>query len=265
MTQIAAELFDTHCHIHFDDYGLDKNEVIQSAHNAGVNKMICVGTTLKDSAIAVKFAFVHDNIWASVGIHPHEADDFDDSSAEMLKDLAAQDKVVAIGEIGLDYYYQNSSKQAQLDVLKTQIEVGIKANLPLIFHVRDNKENTGEVWRDFWRIFDSYSNLRGVVHSFSAHQSQLDQILGRNLYVGLNGIMTFTHDERQLAAAKKVPLDKLVLETDAPFLTPKPFRGKVCEPKHVANTARFLAELREESYEELAKATTKNALNLFKL
>jgi TatD DNase family protein len=130
--------------------------------------------------------------------------------------------------------------------------------LPFIFHIRD-------AWETFWPIFDSYKGLRGVVHSFSAHEEQLEQILGRGLYVGLNGIMTFTKDAQQLAAAKKVPLDKLLLETDAPFLTPKPYRGQRCEPKHVRNVAEFLAELRGETLEELAAATTKNAVGLFNL
>jgi TatD DNase family protein len=143
-------------------------------------------------------------------------------------------------------------------VLSEQLEIGLKTGLPFIFHVRD-------AWEDFWKIIDNYPDIKGVVHCFSAHQEQLQEILQRGLYVGLNGIMTFTKDEKQLEAAKKVPLDKMLLETDAPFLTPKPFRGTRCEPKHVAVTAEFLANLRGEKLETLAAATTKNSEELFKI
>src|SRR5690606_9318752 len=131
-------------------------------------------------------------------------------------------------------------------------------DLPLIFHVR-------EAFKDFWSIFDDFRGLRGVVHSFTSDKRDLEQILSRGLYVGLNGIMTFTKRTEQLEAAKSVPLDKLVLETDAPFLTPTPFRGKICEPKHVRTVGEFLADLRGEKLEDLAAATTANARKLFKL
>ena len=143
-------------------------------------------------------------------------------------------------------------------MLRFQIELALQHNLPMIFHVRD-------AFDDFWPIFDSYRGIRGVIHNFSADEKELAQIVERGLYVGLNGIMTFTKNEDQLRAAKSVPLSQLLLETDAPFLTPAPLRGTICEPKHVSVTAEFLANLRGETLEDLAEVTTVNATNLFGL
>jgi TatD DNase family protein len=167
-------------------------------------------------------------------------------------------KVVAAGEIGLDFYKNYAPKLEQEKALRLQIEAALPSGLPFIFHVRDG-------WLDFWRIFDEYKNLRGVIHSFSSGTKQLNAALSRGLYVGLNGIMTFTKDEAQLEAARQVPLNKLLLETDAPFLTPAAFRGQVCEPKHVVAVAEFLAGLRGQSVSQLSAATTDNAVKLFKL
>lgn len=258
------ELVDTHCHIHFKDYKLEPDKTLTEAREFGVAKVICVGTTLPDSQRAIDFAQKREGVWASAGVHPHDADNFllDNEPKAKLAKLLNKSAIVAVGELGLDFYKNFSPKQAQIKALKLQIEAGLQTDLPFIFHVRD-------AWEDFWKIFDSYGSnsqpLRGVVHSFSAHPEQLEQALSRGLYVGLNGIMTFTTDKAQLEAAKQVSLDRLVLETDAPFLTPKPFRGEVCQPKHVRTVAEFLASLRGESLEELAKASTKNSLKLFGL
>lgn len=254
------EFVDTHCHIHFDDYGLDPDEVINSARQAGVNRLICVGCSIEDSEYGVKFAARRDNCWASIGLHPHEAHHYskDGESLLKLKTLATQPKVVAIGECGLDYYYNHSPKEAQKELLKFQLDLAAEYDLPVIFHVRDS-------FNDFWEIYDRYPKIRGVVHSFSANETRLEQVLERGLLVGLNGIMTFTKDSRQLNAAKQVPLDKLLLETDSPFLTPKPFRGSICEPKHVSVVAGFLSDLRGQTLEEIAAASTRNAINLFNL
>jgi TatD DNase family protein len=251
---------DSHCHLQFDDYLPDADQVITDAKAHRVSKMICVGVSIEDSQKAVDFAGRHENIWAAVGAHPHDGADFLDhpDGAELLNKLSKNDKVVAIGEIGLDYFHEYTPREKQIDVLSKQLEMGVKTGLPFVFHVRD-------AWEDFWRTLDLYPNITGVIHCFSAHEEQLREILDRGFYVGLNGIMTFTKDGKQLEAAKKVPLDKLLLETDAPFLTPKPYRGKRCEPKHVVTTAEFLAGLRGEKLEDLADATTKNTETLFSI
>ncbi len=254
------ELTDTHCHIHFPDYELDPEETIKAAAEDKVTRLVCVGCTLPDSQAAIDFAARHQNIWASIGLHPHEGTQYvnDHVSLQRFHQLAGSHKVVAIGETGLDYFYEHSPKEDQKKLLRFQLDIAVEYDLPLIFHIR-------EAFDDFWQIFDDYKNLKGVVHSFSAGPRELSQILERGLYVGLNGIMTFTKNSAQLAAAKAVPLQKLLLETDAPFLTPVPFRGKICEPKHVRVTAEFLSDLRGESLESLAAATTQNARGLFKI
>lgn len=272
---MSLELTDTHCHIHeavkdavlatetrarYEKAGPlpDPVEIVKRAREASVTRLICVGTALEDSQVAVRFVQGRTGLWASIGLHPHEAKLYvgKTETLEQFAALADQPKVVAVGECGLDYYYTHSPKADQEKILRFQIELAVRHKLPLIFHVRD-------AFEDFWPIFDEYPGLRGVIHSFSATRKELDDILSRGLYVGLNGIMTFTKNDAQLAAAKAVPLDKLLLETDAPFLTPLPDRGKMCEPRHVRVTAEFLADLRGETLDELAAQTTKNAQEAF--
>ncbi|HSX27384.1 MAG TPA: TatD family hydrolase [Patescibacteria group bacterium] len=267
------ELVDTHCHIQSlgsssgekvtrslwakaDD--LTADGVIKDAVDGGVTKMICVGCSLEDSELAVGFVQSYESCYASIGIHPHESQNYVNAPDKLrqFRNLAGRDKVVAIGECGLDYYYEHSPKKDQQKILRFQLELAKEHDLPLIFHVRD-------AFEDFWPIFDEFDGLRGVIHSFSANIAHLNEILSRGLYVGLNGIMTFTKDKQQLEAAKAVPLDKLVLETDAPFLTPVPFRGTICQPKHVLETAKFLCHHRGETLEELSRATSTNAKELF--
>jgi TatD DNase family protein len=256
------EFIDTHCHIHFDDYPLDSEEALVRAHLDGVNTCIVVGCTIEDSRQGIVFATNRKGVWASVGVHPHEAKhhskDLDALSQSLENMILSSSDVVAVGEIGLDYFYNNSDKQSQIAVLHTQLAVAHKHGKPVILHVR-------QAFDDFWPIFDMYPGLNGVVHSFSAVRKDVDDIINRGLYVGLNGIMTFTKDDLQLEAAKSVPLENLLLETDAPHLTPVPFRGTMGEPKYVRVTAEFLARLRGESLEKLAKSTTANARKLFSI
>lgn len=254
------EFVDTHCHIHFPDYQLDPDEVRAESEAGGIKTLICVGCTLSDSQGAVEYASRHENVWASIGLHPHEAGIYvdDHKSLQVFRNLAAKPNVVAIGECGLDYYYEHSPKEDQKKLLRFQLDVASEHNLPLIFHVRD-------AFEDFWPIFDEYKGLHGVIHSFTATSKEVEEIVSRGLYVGLNGIMTFTKQQNQLDAAKGVPLDHLLLETDAPFLTPAPFRGTICQPKHVRVTAEFLSNLRGENLEIIAAATTANAKRLFNI
>jgi TatD DNase family protein len=254
------EFVDTHSHLHFDSFGANRPEVYHASAAAGVSRVLCVGTTLQDSQKARDYAETQTGVWAAAGVHPHQAQEFLDDKAgrEKLAGLLSSEKVVATGEIGLDYYKSTTPKDVQEKALRAQLEIGLEAGKPFSFHVRD-------AFSDFWRIIDDYDGVAGVVHSFSSGRKQLDAALERGLYIGLNGIMTFTRDEAQLEAARRVPLEKLLLETDAPFLAPAPFRGQVCEPKHTAVTAAFLAELRGGKLEDLAKATTENAVGLFSL
>ena len=254
------ELIDSHCHLQFEKLAANLDQVLKDARAAGVKRMVCVGTSLADSARAIEIASANEGVWASAGAHPHDGNDFLDHAdgAQLLAELLKKPKVVAVGEIGLDYFHPHTPPDKQIAALRAQIEASLSSGLPFIFHVRD-------AFSDFWQIVDDYKIERAVVHSFTAGTKTLNKIIERGWYVGLNGIMTFTRDQAQLEAAKAVPKERLILETDAPFLTPAPNRSELCEPKHVRVTAEFLANLRGETLEQLAAATTANAENLFGL
>ena len=267
------EFVDTHCHI--QSAGLSEGErttrelwakapeltpdqIVANAAAAGVKRLICVGCDLADSRLAVDFVQQRPGCYASIGIHPHEARTFAGQTDKLneFAALAERPKVVAVGECGLDYYYEHSPKADQQAVLRYQIELALKHDLPLIFHVR-------EAFDDFWPIFDGYQGIRGVLHSYTDDQNNLDKAMERGLYIGVNGIATFANDPAQLAVYKSIPLQKLLLETDAPFLTPTPYRGSINQPKQVERIAGFLSDLRQETQEELAAATTLSARQLF--
>lgn len=264
------EFVDTHCHIHeafrkttpvYDKWHekgpINPDKLIDAAQKDGVGKLVCVGTTLADSELAIEFVKSRQNCWASIGIHPHEAHGhLEQAQKDTFAALADGDKVVAVGECGLDYFYTHSPKEAQMEILKFQIELALAHNLPLIFHVR-------EAFDDFWPIFENYPGIRGVLHSFTDSRANMERAVEHGLYIGVNGIATFTKSADQLAMYKAIPAENLLLETDAPFLTPTPYRGTMCEPKHVRRVAEFLADLRDETLDQLAIASTRNAQNLF--
>jgi TatD DNase family protein len=267
-----VELVDTHCHIQSigsaegeritrqiwaKQPDLTADKVVAEAKEAAVSRLICVGCDLEDSRLAVDFVQERDGCWASVGVHPHEAQHH--LSGKQLSDLAAQaarPKVVAIGETGLDYYYEHSPKADQVKLLEFQIELALAADLPLIFHVR-------EAFDDFWPIFDQFKGVRGVLHSYTDSADNLAKGLERGLYIGVNGIATFNKEPALAEVYRTVPLQNLLLETDAPFLTPTPYRGSINEPKRLGAVADFLARLRGESRESLVAQTTRNAQKLF--
>jgi TatD DNase family protein len=290
------QFVDTHCHIHESSYPLDRGEVIERAHAAGVTRMICVGTDEKSSEEALEFAAKHDGIYATIGVHPHETKDgwgkleamaapqtvsseqpveqrvtrggaapenvFSPtekfSGADRAAGPASARKLIAVGEIGLDYFYTHSPREMQIKALEAQIDLALRHDLPVIFHVR-------EAFDDFWPIYDNFHGVRGELHSFTDSAANLEQGLKRGLYVGVNGISTFTKVEEQRAVFASVPLDRLLLETDAPFLTPVPFRGKVNEPAFVKQIAEFHADIRNTTVDQIADATSMNAQTLFNL
>lgn len=247
-------LIDSHCHIHGADYPLDIAVTLGRAHDQGVDRMICVGTSQDSSRLAVAFAANHAEAYASVGVHPHDTKD----GYLGVESLVQLPKVVAVGEIGLDYFYDHSPRPVQIQALEWQIDLALSQNLPIIFHVR-------EAFDDFWPIFDNFTGIKGVMHSYTDNQTNLDLALGYGLFVGVNGISTFAHGPDQQEVFKSIPLSKLLLETDAPFLTPTPFRGRVNEPAFVRNIAEHQATIRGISIEQVATATTTNAKALFAL
>ena len=268
------DLVDTHCHIqsigqsardHTHDLwakaGYSAEDVLKRAEENGVNKLICVGCDLKDSEMAVEFASRSVNCYSSIGIHPHEAHRYSDENGvkRKFRSLASKPGVVAIGECGLDYFYTHSSPEDQKRLLKWQLELACELDLPVIFHVR-------EAFKDFWPIFDQFgSKIRGVLHSFTDDAENLNIALNRGLFFGVNGIATFSKEKRQQDMFKSIPLKRLLLETDAPYLTPTPYRGTINEPKQIRTIAEFVSGQRGLGLDDVADATTLNAHLLFRL
>jgi TatD DNase family protein len=253
-------LIDTHCHIHDLDYPLDADETIEGAHASGVMQMICIGTDEENSKIAIDFATKHDDVFASVGVHPHDAKN---GWSQIIKMVENRDQnLVAVGEIGLDYHYDYSPRDVQIQALKSQMELALNHDLPIIFHVR-------EAYDDFWKIYDEFiekgAKIKGVLHSFTDSPENMQKALDRGLYIGINGYSTFTKDESQKAMFAALSIDKILFETDAPYLTPAPFRGKVNVPAYVRNIAAFHSLARGISLDEIAAKTTSNASDLFGL
>lgn len=260
-----VEIIDTHCHIHDPEFfDTDKrDEAFTGALATGVNKMLLIGTSLSDSEQAVDFAHLHPtNLRVAVGIHPHEAAKMSDAqiddALDGLRQLAKSDLVSAIGECGFDFFYNDRDKflERQIRLLTGQLEIARDLGLPLSFHVRD-------AFDDFWPVLAKFGGIRGVLHSYTDSQSNLKKALGLGLMMGVNGIATFTKDKSQIEMFKSIPLEEILLETDSPFLTPTPFRGTINTPKNVEVVARFIAESRGITYENVAKQTSINARRLF--
>lgn len=262
-------IVDTHCHIHEDNYP-DAEGVIKLGKERGVTKFICVGTDLESSRKAVEFAKKHkkDGAFAAIGIHPHEAvnekleDNLSDNTWEEMAQLAREPEVVAVGEFGFDFFYhkEKETRANQTKLAKRHLELAQRTNLPVILHIR-------EAFDPFFEIIEEFPEVKGVVHSFSDTPDKLQRILSlpNNFYIGLNGIMTFSRVPEQLDSARNVPLERLVLETDSPYLTPAPERGKMNSIKNTAVIAEFLSELRGEELEHFCRVTTANSEKLFSI
>ena len=256
-------LIDSHCHLHDTEFFADnREELYQQTIAAGIG-MICVGTDERSSRQAVEFAANRDYTWVAVGVHPHDSKDGWNKVEQLLKSREDNSPIVAIGEIGLDYYYNHSPREVQIQALEAQLQLAVDYNLPVSFHVRDGAPDQPSVWDDFWPIFDNFHGLRGVLHSFTDTRLNLDKGFARRLYVGLNGISTFTKDQAQRELFASIPLERLLLETDAPFLTPKPFRGKMNKPEYVELVAKYWVEQRNIDFDNLAKTTAHSTKKLF--
>ncbi|MBN1756579.1 ribosomal RNA small subunit methyltransferase A [bacterium] len=250
---------DSHTHLDSDDYREDLPEVISKAHQNGLYAMINAGVDLPSSKRGVAISEHYLGLWSAVGIHPHQATEWTPDNASALRVLAGHPKVVAWGEIGLDYYRNYSPPEIQKKAFIKQLETAASMNLPVIIHIRD-------AFSDALQILSSKKalNLRGVLHSFSGEFDELRWAIDNNFYIGINGAITFKNFRMQ-EMIKKVPIDLLLLETDCPYLAPVPFRGKRNEPGHLLYTAQKLAEMLGIGLTELEKRTTANACQLFKI
>lgn len=252
---------DTHCHLTFEPLSDDVPAVLERSRQAGVTAWITVGTSLEDSRKAVELAGRHENLYASVGIHPHDAKDANAAALGELKELARNEKVVAIGETGLDFHYNFSKQPDQKRVFADHLNIAGELGLPVIIHSRNAFDETLE-------ILDRWGNgLRGVVfHCFSGSADQARQLLDRGYYISFTGVVTFKNAQTTREAAQAVPVDRLMVETDCPYMSPEPVRGqKPNEPALMLHTARFLAELKGLSADEFARQSTLTAIRFFGL
>lgn len=252
-------LVDSHCHLDFPDYAGKIDEVLVRAKAAGVGVCVSIGTELKRFPGVKAVAEAHDNVWCSVGVHPHESEKelLDDEAALVAE--AAHPKVVGIGETGLDYYYEHSPRDPQRRNFRSHIAAARRTGLPVIVHTRDADDDTIEILRDEM----GKGAFTGLIHCFTGTQRLADASLELGLLISVSGIATFKNSSALRDVIKTVPLDRLLVETDAPFLAPVPHRGKTNEPAFVVHTANMLAELKGMSPEELAKTTTDNFFRLF--
>ncbi len=267
------KLIDSHCHIDGEAFDDDRDEVVERARAAGVVAMLNIGTGdphSDDFRKAVAAAEKYENVFASVGVHPHDAKLYDDKAEEHLIDLAKSEKVIAWGEIGLDYYYDHSPRDVQREVFRRQIRTARDLNLPVIIHSRDADDETVEILTEEFSEKTENSKLktenwRGIMHCFGGTPQMAEALMPLGFMISFAGNVTFKKAENLRDAARVVPLDRLLVETDCPFLTPIPFRGKRNEPAYVEHTARFLADFYGVSFEELADTTTRNFMEFFGL
>jgi TatD DNase family protein len=252
-------LVDSHCHLEFADFGDEIDTVMARAREAGVSTCVSIGTKLATFADTRAAAERFEDVWCSVGIHPHEAEAEPLDSAEPLLAATRHPKVVGIGETGLDYYYENSPRAAQARNFRLHIAAARQTGLPLIVHTRDAEDDTIQILSEEMAV----GKFTGVLHCFTGTRKLADAALALGFYISASGIMTFKKAEALRAVLASVPLERLLVETDAPYLAPIPHRGKRNEPAFVAETARALAALKGIAFEDLARATTDNFFRLF--
>ena len=253
-------LIDSHCHLNYEGLADRQAEVLGAARARGVGGFLNISTRQREWGDVIATAEREPDVWATVGVHPHEADAHPDLGAKILVKAAAHPKVVAIGECGLDYYYDKSDRAAQRERFQAHIEASRETGLTLVVHTRDAEEDTAEILtREVGK-----GGVAGVLHCFTGSAWLARHALDLGFYVSISGIVTFKNAAELQATARELPLDRLLVETDSPFLAPVPNRGKTCEPAFVADTAAFLADLRGERPDELAAATTANFFNLFR-
>lgn len=250
---------DSHCHLNYKGLVEDQAGVIARAGAAGVTTMLNISTREREWADVVGVAETCPNIWASIGIHPHEADSHPDVDMAKLVAASVHPKVVAIGETGLDYYYDHSDRARQRDSFRSHISAARATGLPLIVHTRDAEADTAEILADEM----GRGAFTGVIHCFTASRAFAQIALKLGLYISISGIVTFRNAQDLQETAAEIPDVRLLIETDSPFLAPVPHRGRPCEPAYVADTARFLANLRGATVEALAEQTRENFFRLF--
>ena len=251
-------LFDTHAHMNDPVYDADRESVLLSLHDAGVEKVMNVGCCLDSSKDCIAMAEKYPFIYASVGSHPDSASEVDETVLEQYRQMAKHPKVKAIGEIGLDYYYEDIPREIQQKAFRLQMELAKELDMPVIIHERDAHD-------DGMRIVKEFKGVSGVFHCYSGSAEMARQLVNMGWYIGFTGVLTFKNARKAVETAQQIPLERIVLETDCPFMAPEPFRGKRNSPAFLYRMAERLAELRSISVEEVIEATTANAKRLYRI
>src|SRR5688572_4388207 len=255
---------DSHAHIDGPEFDVDREEMIERARSAGVSVILNVGTGDPHSGAferAVELGKKHDSIYTAIGTHPHDARHYDDEAEEKIKKLIQTERIVAWGEIGLDFHYDNSPREMQVEVFRRQLRAARECDLPVIIHTREAEAETIDILRSEYAT----AERRGVFHCFSGSMDLAQRAIELDFMISFSGIVTFKKADELRAIAKQVPLDRLLIETDCPYLSPIPYRGKRNEPAYVVEVARSLAGIHEVGLEEIARLTTANFNQLFRL
>lgn len=258
---------DSHSHLDVSNYDADRSEVIARARAAGVELMLEIaGSDVGKGSLepGLRLAEEHEFIFAAVGLHPHEASLYDAELEQTLLECSRHPKVIGWGEIGLDYYYDHSPRDVQQQVFRRQLELALEQKLPVIIHTRDAEDDTISILREHWQQAGG-AEIGGIIHCFTGTQTLADAALEIGFHISFSGVVTFKTAEELRSVARTVPMERLLIETDCPFLAPMPYRGKRNEPAFVLETAKKLAELKGVSFEELATLTTRNFKRLFNL
>ena len=250
-------IFDTHAHYDDERFGEDRDELLSSLFEGSVSHIVNCGCDLKSSLTTIALAEKYENLYAAVGVHAHEAETCTDDDLAKIAELYSHNKVVAVGEIGLDYFYDFSPRERQIEVFRAQIELANKLDLPVIIHDREAHEDTLNILKEL--------RPKGVVHCFSGSVEMAKEIIKLGLYIGLGGAVTFKNAKKPIEVAEYVPLDRLLLETDAPYMTPVPFRGKRCDSAHITYTAEKIAEVKGMDVQELIDVCNENSKKLFNI
>ena len=251
-------LIDCHCHLTDEAFDDDRLFIINDLSNFAIRGIINPATNIEDSKKAIALSEKFDNFYPMVGIHPEEVDQIKDKDLEELEILAKNDKVVAIGEIGLDYYWKDDNKDRQKEIFIHQLQLARKLDLPAVIHVRDSKDDIIEILKD-------YTDLKIQIHCFSDDLKTLNTYMDMGFYISIGGVVTFANGTNEHVAARNVPIERLMLETDSPYLTPEPYRGIRNDPRRVVEVARTIAELKDMKMDKLAKRTYKNTVEFFNL
>ncbi len=250
-------IIDTHCHLYFEELRKDLDSVLHRANDLGVNTFICVGTNINDSRESLILAQKYKSIFATAGIHPHDAHDAAEDYLKELRKLLDNEKIVAVGEMGLDYFRNISNPEAQKTVFRAQLQLAEDISKPIVFHNREADE-------DIIRILSDFPNVIGVAHCFSSSYETAMKLIEMGFYISFSGNLTFKNSHLP-KVAKKLPLERLLVETDSPFLSPVPYRGKINEPGRSRYVVEKLAEIFGSDIDKIASITTANAKKLFNL